>query len=371
MEQIIFEPRIYRYDTCKEFLETYKLTADDLIFTNEYIYEPFFGDLDVKAARIFQEKYGTGEPTDVMITDIMADVKKGNYKRIFAIGGGSILDIAKILAVASDATLDEMYDDMGALKKQVELHAIPTTCGTGSEVTNISVVNRTKINAKMGLVSPEMFPDTALLIPELLTTLPYGVFATSSIDALVHAVESSLSPKATEYTKLFGYKATEMILKGYQILADKGQDALPELLGDFLVASNFAGLAFGTAGAGAVHAMSYPFGGKYHVAHGESNYAIFNGVLQYYLTKKTDGEIDTLRENLAEILDCTKEESFNEMDSLLNKILPRKPLKEYGVTEQDLPEFAKNVVENQQRLMSNNFVELSEKDILNIFKSIY
>ncbi|MCQ4720652.1 iron-containing alcohol dehydrogenase, partial [Flavonifractor plautii] len=108
-----------------------------------------------------------------------------------------------------------------------------------------------------------MYADHAVLIPELLEGLPFSVFATSSIDAQVHAVESSLSPKATPYTKLFGYKAIEMIIMGYQRIATEGREALLSLLEDFLVASNFAGIAFGTAGCAAVHALSYPLGGKY------------------------------------------------------------------------------------------------------------
>ena len=103
------------------------------------------------------------------------------------------------------------------------------------------------MGTKLGLVSPAMYADQAVLIPELLEGLPFGVFATSSIDALVHAVESSLSPKATPYTKLFGYKAIEMLIRGYQRIAMDGQESRIGLLEDFLLASNYAGLAFGTA----------------------------------------------------------------------------------------------------------------------------
>ncbi len=177
------------------------------------------------------------------------------------------------------------------LEKKRELVIVPTTCGTGSEVTNIAILNRTRIGTKLGLVSDNMYADSAVLIPELLKGLPFAVFATSSIDALVHAVESSLSPKATSLTKLFGYKAIEMIIRGYQTIAAEGKDARISLLEDFLVASNYAGIAFGTAGCAAVHAMSYPLGGKYHVAHGESNYAMFTGVLKNYMEIKTNGEI--------------------------------------------------------------------------------
>ena len=146
------------------------------------------------------------------------------------------------------------------LPKRRELVLIPTTCGTGSEVTNISILNRTRLGTKMGLVGPAMYADAAVLIPQLLEGLPFGVFATSSIDALVHAVESSLSPKATPYTKLFGYKAIEMLIRGYQTIAREGREARLPLLEDFLIASNYAGFAFGTAGCAAVHAMSYPLG---------------------------------------------------------------------------------------------------------------
>ena len=93
-----------------------------------------------------------------------------------------------------------------------------------------------------------------------------------------------------------------MILHGYQRLVSEGREALHILLDDFLVASNFAGIAFGTAGCAAVHAMSYPLGGKYHVAHGESNYAMFTGVLKNYLELRQDGEIAVMNEFLARLL---------------------------------------------------------------------
>ena len=140
-------------------------------------------------------------------------------------------------------------------------------------------------------MTPHMYADEAVLVPELLNGLPFAVFATSSIDALVHAVESSLSPKATPFTKLFGYKAIEMIIRGYQEIAANGPDARLPLMKDFLIASNYAGIAFGTAGCAAVHATSYPLGGTYHVAHGESNYAMFTGVLKNYMEIRQDGEI--------------------------------------------------------------------------------
>lgn len=238
-------------------------------------------------------------------------------------------------------------------------------------VTNIAIMSRTRLGTKLGLVGPAMYADYAVLIPQLLESLPFGVFATSSIDALVHAVESSLSPKATPYTKLFGYKAIEMILRGYQKIVSEGREILITLLDDFLVAANFAGLAFGTAGCAAVHATSYPLSGKYHVAHGESNYAMFTGVLKNYMEIKQDGEIAVMNRYLADLLHCDVSVVYDELENLLNQLLPKKALHEYGVTKEDLPEFAHSVITGQGRLMANNFVPLDENRVLKIYTELF
>ena len=371
MKQIIFRPELHRFATCAEFAKEFELGADDLVLTNGYIFEPFFGKLGLNVHTIFQEKYGAGEPTDVMVDAILADAAKVEYKRVIAVGGGTVIDLAKVIAVADTANVDDLYAKMPDLTKVKELVIVPTTCGTGSEVTNISVLNRTRMGTKMGLVGPAMYADYAVLIPELLQSLPFGVFATSSIDALVHAVESSLSPNATPYTKLFGYKAIEMIIRDYQKIVRDGKDSRKELLDDFLIASNFAGLAFGTAGCGTVHAMAYPLGGQYHVAHGESNYAIFTGVLKEYMRHKTDGEIAVMNEFLAGLLDCGVSEVYDKLEELLDQVLPKKPLHEYGVKEEELPAFAKSVIDNQQRLLRNSFIPMTEELVLKIYQSLY
>ena len=223
----------------------------------------------------------------------------------------------------------------------------------------------------MGLTGEALFADSAVLIPELLEGLPFPVFAASSIDALVHAVESSLSPKATPYTKLFGYKAIEMILTGFQKIAKDGKDALKGLLEEFLIASNYAGLAFGTAGCAAVHALSYQLGGAYHVPHGESNYAMFTGVLKNYMEIRKDGEIEVLNSYMADLLGCDVEVVYEKLEELLDQLLPKKALHEYGVTEDELEIFTKSVMETQGRLMGNNFVPLDEQRVLKIYRELY
>ena len=131
------------------------------------------------------------------------------------------------------------------------------------------------------------------------------------------------------------------------------------------------GLAFGTAGCAAVHATSYPLGGKYHVAHGESNYAMFTGVLKNYMELRRDGEIAVLNQYLADLLGCMTNVVYDELEKLLDQILPKRPLREYGVTREDLPVFAHSVVTEQGRLMANNFVPLDEARVLKIYQELF
>lgn len=370
MLQLKFKPELHYFDTCREFVESFKVEKDDIILTNEYIYQPFFNEFSLPAQILYQEKFGTGEPTDVMVDAILAELENIPHRRIIALGGGTVIDIAKVLAVAAPGQrVDDLYADVSALKAQCELVIIPTTCGTGSEVTNISILNRTKMGTKMGLVAEAMYARQAILIPELLTRLPYYVFATSSLDALVHAVESALSGKATAFTRIFSYKAIEMLIRGYQKMRAEGAEARNGLLKDFLLASNYAGLAFGTAGCAAVHALSYPLGGTFHVPHGEANYSIFIAVMKTYQQAGVHGAMIEMLDFLASLLDCQPEEAFDKLGELLVSILPLKPLREYGMKEEHIRAFASTVLASQQRLLGNNYVPLSEDQIAEVYTS--
>ena len=117
--------------------------------------------------------------------------------------------------------------------------------------------------------------------------------------------------------------------------------------------------------------MSYPLGGKYHVAHGESNYAMFTGVLKNYMEIKQDGEIAVMNQYLADLLGCSTTEVYDQLEQLLNQILPKKPLHAYGVTQDDLKEFTHSVITGQGRLMANNFVPLDEARVLKIYQELF
>lgn len=337
-------PAIAEYADFKTYAQEAGLGAEDLILTNEYIYEPTISALDLGCHTLFQEKYGMGEPTDVMVDAILDELRDKDYNRIIAVGGGTIIDIAKVLAVASkEDKVDDLYDRMADLHKVHELVIVPTTCGTGSEVTNISIINRTTKGVKQGIVSPAMFADEAALIPGMLASLPYGVFATSSIDAMIHAVESFLSPNACAISELFSKSALHLILSGWRAAVDNGdRDAWKKYAARFLRASNFAGIAFGHAGCAAVHALSYPLGGAHHVPHGQSNQLMFADVMRKYQEKKPVGKLNKLEEILAAELDTEPVFALEELYKLMNAVLEKKQLREVGVTADELPVYAKD-----------------------------
>jgi len=370
MKELFVRPTIWQFDTAAQFAEEFHLGKGDLVITNQYIYEPYFGKLNLSCDVLYQEKYGAGEPSDDMAEAMYRDVK-GSYQRIIAIGGGTVIDISKLFALKNVSPIDDLYDGKLEIVKDKKLILVPTTCGTGSEVTNIAILALNRKGTKKGLAVDALYADDAVLIPELLEGLPFRFFATSSIDALIHAVESSLSPKGNATTRLFGYKAIDMILHGYMTIRDNGREALKPLLKDFLLASNYAGIAFGNAGCAAVHALSYPLGAKYHVAHGESNYAMFTGVMNNYMELRQDGEIAVLNQYIASILGCPVDRVYENLENLLNLLIPKKPLHEYGVTEEDLEAFTDSVLANQQRLLANNFVPLDRDRIYKIYRELY
>ncbi len=372
MRELIANSTIYSFDTFADFVKAFQIGSSDLIITNEFILTDYDKKELFQAHIIYQERYGQGEPSDAMFEAMHADISAlPSYNRIIGIGGGTVLDISKLFALKYNYPIDQLFDRKLPLVKDKELILVPTTCGTGSEVTNISVLLFSERNTKMGLAADALYADKAVLIPQFIERLPFRFFATSSIDALIHAIESSISPRATSFSKLYGYKAIEIILRGYQTIVREGEEARTAILKDFLLASNYAGLAFGTAGCGPVHALSYPLSGTFHVAHGEANYAIFSGVMNKYLEISANKNVNELKSYLASILECDEVCVFDEMEKLLSHIVKKNSLEQYGVKQEMLSEWALSVLSAQERLLKNSPIALSYEDIIQIYKNLY
>lgn len=362
--EIIFAPTVYKFQTFAQMAEEFQLNERDVVLTNEFIYTPFMKELSLKCSFVFQEKFGAGEPSEAMIQTMYDAIPYDSYDRVIAVGGGAIMDLCKLLGCKRPDSVHELYYKRFPVVHEKDVIAIPTTCGTGSECTNISVaIVKTEIDGqltggetKLGLVSDDIIPNKVCLIPELIKTLPYKPFACSAIDALVHATESFLSPhRKTITSEMFSEKAVDMILKGFKLIDEKGQDARFEYLDEFVTASFFAGIAFLKAGCGPVHGMSFPLGGTYHVPHGESNYMLFGAILRYYDRNDPDGEIVRFKKLVADITGCSVENAIGYLCDLLQRILPLRPLRSCGFTEADFETFPLSVEANQQRLMTNAY----------------
>ena len=367
-------PKIHYFDTFADFQKEFRLGEGDVIVTNEWLYEPCLKPLGLSGAGvIYQEKYGAGEPSDEMIDAVGKELSQYDCQRLVAVGGGTIIDICKVLCLESPGNSIDLFTGKVPPKKVRELIVVPTTCGTGSEVTNVAIAELKSLHVKMGLAVEETYADHAVLIPESLAGLPDYVFSTSSIDALVHATESYLSPKATPFTEMFSLEAIRLIMEGFLAIVEKGntkENRLPYLK-DFALGSNYASIAFGNAGCAAVHALSYAIGGAFHVPHGESNYQFFTEVFKVYLRKDPDGKLAALNEILAGYLDCETPDVYDALEDLLNQLIPKKKLREYGMTEAQIDEFTKSTVDNQQRLLANNYVPLTDEEIREIFANLY
>ena len=374
MQALKLVPTIHYFDTFKDFNDEFKLGKGDILVTNEWMYKPYVEGLGIDMPVVFQEKFGMGEPTDEMMDAMKAEMDKYEYDRIIAFGGGTIVDCCKVLACEIPNKVQDLYTGEYPCKKIKKLIAVPTTCGTGSEVTNVAVAFLPSLNLKKGIATPDTFADEAVLIPESLQGLPDKVFATSSVDALIHAAESFLSPKASPFTEILSKEAIKLIMNGYKKIVDRGgntKENRADVLKDFCLAATYAGMAFGNAGCAAVHALSYAHGGAFHIPHGEANFICFTEVFKMYMRKQPVGKIQECNKLFCDVLGCDESVVYEELDAFLGKILTKQPLREYGMTEDQVPVFAKATIEQQQRLLGTNYVELTEEEIAEIFQNLY
>lgn len=352
------------------FASEFELGERDLVITNQFLYDPFMKPHNLACSFVMQEKYGLGEPSDEMMNQILNDLKGREYDRVIAVGGGTVIDISKLFVLKGLTDVMDAFDHKIPLIKEKKLVIVPTTCGTGSEVTNISIAEIKSRHTKMGLADDAIVADDAVIIPELLRGLPFKFYAAASIDALIHAVESYVSPKCNAYTRIFSLSAMDTILRVFQSIA-KDPEQRHQYASEMLVAANMAGIAFGNAGVGAVHALSYPLGGNYHVPHGEANYQFFTAVFKLYHQKDPNGTIAELEKHIAQQLDCPTNEVYESLDRLLGQLIALKPLREYGMKPEECRGFAEAVLQTQQRLLRNNYVPFSVEEIEGIYTQLY
>ncbi|MGI9386540.1 MAG: iron-containing alcohol dehydrogenase, partial [Methyloligellaceae bacterium] len=221
------------------------------------------------------------DPPEAMILGAVEEARAEGVDGIASVGGGSSLDTAKLIAILLNCNqpIQEMYG-IGLVKgERLPLVLAPTTAGTGSEVTPISIVT-TGTSEKKGVVAPQLLPDWAILDAELTVGLPANVTAATGIDAMVHAIEAYTSKhKKNVVSDCLARQALELLGANIRAACHTPDDR--DARGKMLLGSMLAGMAFANAPVAAVHALAYPLGGHFHVPHGLSNALVLPYVLEY------------------------------------------------------------------------------------------
>lgn len=314
------------------------------------------------------------EPTYAQAQALVDAYKASGADFIVAVGGGSVMDTAKLSSIlATEAyTIKDLLDNPSLGKKHVKTLMIPTTAGTGAEATPNAIVAVPEKELKVGIVNDEMIADYVILDAVMIKKLPRKIAAATGVDALCHAIECWTSNKANPFSDLFAMEALDLILNHIESACDDPEaiDAKNKMQ----IASFLAGVAITASGTTAVHALSYPLGGKYHIAHGVSNAILLVPVMKF--------NEPVCQEKFAQAYDrcvhgehtCkTVEEKSAYMIQWMEKIVKHleipTSLKEFGVPAEDLEGLVKAGME-VTRLLVNNMREVTPDDARAIYQEI-
>jgi alcohol dehydrogenase class IV len=300
--------------------------------------------------------------------------KQEGIDLIIGLGGGSSLDIAKVtsILVTNPGKIDAFLGIDLIPNPGVPLILVPTTAGTGSEVTPIAILSDTREKLKKGVVSAYLFPEVAILDPKLTVGLPPSVTAFTGMDALTHAIESYTSLNATDVTDLLAFRAMELIAKNLRMAYAHGENLL--VRSNMMEGSLLAGMSFANAGVAAVHAFAYPLGGEFHIAHGLSNALMLPYVMRYNIIGCPDKFAQMARafgepmEGRSE-LDAA-EAAVKFVERLSDDLRVPRRLRAVGIPESAIPQMAESAMK-VTRLLVNNPRKITLEDAVAIYKSAH
>jgi alcohol dehydrogenase len=327
-----------------------------------------------KAAKIKYTIFDKVEPDPryEIVADCVKMAESARAQMLVGIGGGSPMDITKTAAVmlTNKGPIGAYFGINLIPKPGLPTILIPTTAGTGSEVTPIAILSDEGEKLKKGIVSPYLFPAIGILDPELTVGLPPQVTAATGMDALIHAIEAYTSINASTLTDMYCIKAIELIYKNIRIAFAKGDnmDARTAMMEGALL----AGIAFANAGVTAVHAFAYPIGAEFHIPHGIANTLMLPHVIRFNVL----GNLEKFAQ-LAKPFGLSTEGLDNlaivdkvvaAIDRLADDIRVPRHLADFGVKEKDIPMLADGVMK-VTRLLANNPRTLTLDDAKRIYKA--
>ncbi len=322
-----------------------------------------------KVVQVFDEV--SADPPSTMVKSLAREACDFAPDCVLGIGGGSAMDSAKIVALmcASTQPLEALYGVNQALGPRLPLVLVPTTAGTGSEVTPISVLTRQN-GEKVGIISPFLFADLALLDPELTLSLPRYITAATGVDAMVHAIEALTSARLKNpMSDALALIALKTLHGAIEQACHHGDDIAART--QMLLGALQAGQAFANAPVGAIHALAYPIGGQFHVSHGLSNALVMPHVMRFNVPKATT-EYAQIYDALGlrgAICDAAKAGALiDELERICITIGLERHLSEVGIGASDLGAMADEAI-NIERLLINNPATMVRDDIYNIYEA--
>lgn len=313
------------------------------------------------------------DPPESVILEAVQAARECRADCVIGFGGGSSLDAAKLTALLarSEESLADIYGIERTNGRRLPLILVPTTAGTGSEVTGVSVIT-TGEGQKNVVISPALLPDVALLDADLTLGLPKAVTAATGIDSMVHAIEAYTSRHLKNpISDCLAREALRLLGDNLERVCENGSDA--QARENMLLGACLAGMAFANAPVAAVHALAYPLGARFHVPHGLSNALVLAAVMRFNLEAAAP-----LYAELADILlPYGRGAVFERALALIAHLqalparlgLPTR-LREVGVSEEDLEALARDAMQ-QTRLLANNPRELNLDDILALYRQVF
>ncbi|OBX08165.1 alcohol dehydrogenase [Gallibacterium salpingitidis] len=312
------------------------------------------------------------EPPMEKINAIFDIAKSLQAEMVIGIGGGSAMDTAKLIAVMlnNEVSLFEVVrGGQKFTKRGLPTLMVPTTAGTGSEATQNSIVLDTERELKVGIVDEKLVSSSVILDPEMTEKLPKHITANTGIDALCHAIECYISKKSNVLCEMLALKAINLIVSSIREAYHNGSNL--EAREKMLLGAYLGGACIATSSTVAVHALSYPLGGKYHIPHGLSNAILLPDVMKFNL--------DACEKKFSEIavamgLDTqglsqrqAAEKMIEELYSLIRDLNIHCDLREKGINESVLDELVDSAF-SVRRLLDNNPKEMTKEDIREIYK---
>ena len=314
------------------------------------------------------------DPPELSVQAAVDAARAAGADGVVGFGGGSSMDTAKLVALLARTpqSLPSIYGTGLAQGPRLPLIQVPTTAGTGSEVTPISILT-TPSHEKKGVVSPLLYPDVALLDGRLTLGLPAAVTAMTGVDAMVHAIEAFTTRlKKNPLSDALAIKALQLLYANLSAAVIDGKD--PAVREAMLLGSLFAGMAFANAPVGAVHALAYPLGGHYVLPHGLSNSLVFVPVLRFNLCAALALYAQLGRAILPQAVgmdDAGAAAAFVDAIAACVATMPyAQNLRSAGVSQDDLPMLARDAM-NVQRLLVNNPRDVAYDDALALYQAAY